>query len=100
MGSVLYFAQVTRYDICHAVNQLTRACSKPAVIPLTAVEHLLRYLKRHPDLVIVYKRGQFRMTGYTDAWFAANPDNLKSTSGFIVFYERRVHQRRGLRRSH
>ena len=45
VGSVLYSAQVTRYDICYAVNQLTRACSKPAAIHLTAAQHLLRYLK-------------------------------------------------------
>ena len=43
VGSVLYVAQVTRYDIYYAVNQLTRACSKPAAIHLTAAKHLLRY---------------------------------------------------------
>ena len=34
--SLLYLAQYTRYDLCYAVNQLTRACSKPAEIHTTA----------------------------------------------------------------
>ncbi len=83
VGSVLYLAQVTRYDICYAVNQLTRACSKPSTIHMTAAKHLLRYLKGSPDLAIIYKKGQFAMHGYTDASFAANPDNRKSTTGYL-----------------
>ena len=43
-GSLLYLAQCTRYDLCYAVNQLTRACSKPAEINMTAAKHALRYL--------------------------------------------------------
>ena len=44
-GSLLYLAQCTRYDLCYAVNQLTRACSKPAEIHMTAAKHALRYLR-------------------------------------------------------
>ena len=78
-GSLLYLAQCTRYDLCYAVDQLTRACSKPAEIHLTAAKHALRYLRGTTDLSIVYKRGRFRMVSYTDASFGANPDNRKST---------------------
>ena len=42
-GNLFYPAQCTRYDLCYAVNQLTRACSKPAEIRMTAVKHALRY---------------------------------------------------------
>ena len=73
-GSQLYLAQCTRYDLCHAVNQLTRACSKPAEIHMMAAKHTLRYLRGTTDLPMVYKRGQFRMVSYTDASFGANPD--------------------------
>ena len=83
-GSLLYLAQCTRYDLCYVVNQLTRACSKPAEIHMTAAKHSLRYLLRGTtDLPIVYKRGQFRMVSYIDASFGANPDNRKSTTGYI-----------------
>ena len=42
-GSLLYLAQCTRYDLCYAVNQLTRACSKSAGIHMTAAKHALRH---------------------------------------------------------
>ena len=56
-GSLLYLAQCTRYDLCYAVDQLTRACSKPAEIHMAAAKHALRYLRGTTDLPIVYKRG-------------------------------------------
>ena len=79
-GSLLYLAQCTRYDLW-----LTRACSKPAEIHMTAAKHALRYLRGTTDLPIVYKRGQFWMVSYTNASFGANPDNRKSTIGYLFF---------------
>ena len=84
-GSLLYLAQCTRCDLCYTVSQLTRACSKPAEIHMTAAEHALRYLRGTTDLPIVYKGGQFRTVLYTDASFGANPDNRKSTTGYLSF---------------
>ena len=84
-GSLLYLAQCTRCDLCYAVNQLTRACIKPAEIHITAAKYALRYLRGTTDLPIVYKRGQFGMVSYTDPSFRANPDNRKSTTGYIFF---------------
>ena len=84
-GSLLYLAQCTRYDLCYAVNQLTRACSKPAEIYMTTAKDALRYLRGTTDLPIVHKRGKFRMVSYTDASFGANPDNRKSTTGCLFF---------------
>ena len=64
-GSLLYLAQCTRYDLCYAVNQLTRACNRPAD------------LRGTPDLQITYRKGQLRLVSYTDASFGANPNNRK-----------------------
>ena len=86
-GSLLYLAQCTRYDLCYAVNQLTRTCSKPAEIHMTAAKHALRYLRGTTDLPIVYKRGKIRMVSYTDASFGANPDTPKSTTGYLFFLD-------------
>ena len=52
---------------------------------MVAAKHALRYLRGTIDLPIVYKRGQFRMVSYTDASFGANPDNRKSTTGYLFF---------------
>ena len=84
-GSLLYLVHCTRYDLCYEVNQLTRACGKPAEIHMTAAKHALRYLRGTTNLPIVYKRGQFRMVSYTDASFGANPDNCKSTTGYLFY---------------
>ena len=84
-GSLLYLAQCTRYDLCYAAHQLTRACNNPAKVHLTAAKHVLRYLRGSPDLPIVYKQGQFLLTAFTDSSFGANPDNGKSTTGYLFF---------------
>lgn len=43
-GSVMYLAQVTRYHIGYAVNQLVQAISKPSKAHMAAVKHVRRYL--------------------------------------------------------
>ena len=85
MGSLLYLAQCTRYDLCYAVNQLARACNRPAEVHMTAAKHVLRYLRGMPELPITYRKGQLRLVSYTDASFGANPDNRKSTTGYPFF---------------
>ena len=84
-GRLLYLAQSTTHDLCYAVDQLTRACSKPVEIHMTAAKHALRCLRGTTDLPIMYKRGRFRMVLYTDASFGANPDSRKSTTGYLFF---------------
>ena len=44
VGATMYLAQVSRYDILYAVNQLARGMSKPSKAHMGAVKHLLRYL--------------------------------------------------------
>ena len=85
IGSLLYLVQCTRYDLCYEVNKLTRACGKPAEIHMTAAKHALRFLRGMTNLPIVYKRGKFRMVSYPDASFGANPDNRKSTTGYLFY---------------
>ena len=80
----LYLAQVPRYDILYAVNQLARAMSKPSKADMGAVKHVLRYLAGSVNSPITYKRGGYKITTYTDANWGGNPDNDKSTSAYIV----------------
>ena len=48
--SMLNLTQCTRYDISHAVNQLTQACSKPARAHMTASKHALKVPQGTPGL--------------------------------------------------
>ena len=52
---------------------------------MTAAKHVLRYLRGTPDLPITYRKGQLRLVSYTGASFGANPDNRKSTTGYLFF---------------
>jgi len=53
---------------------------------MTAAKRLLSYLKGALDLAITYRKGNFGLTGYTDASFAANPDSRKSTTGYLFMF--------------
>ncbi len=84
VGSLLYLSRISRYDIAYSVLQLTRFTSKPSKIHLTRAKHCLRYLKGRPTLDIVYKRSNnFKLEGFADASFAAEPVKRRSTSGYI-----------------
>ena len=82
-GSLVLLGQCKRYDITCTVNQLARAMSKPSKLYMTASKHLLRYLKGNMSLAIMYQTGCFQLTGFCDASWENNPDNGKSTSGYL-----------------
>ena len=82
-GSLMFLSQCTRYDITYSVNQLPRAMSKPYKLHITAAKHLLRYLEGSMSLALTYRTGCFKMEGFCDASWGNNPDNGKSTSGYL-----------------
>ena len=75
---------MTQYDISYAVNQLSRAMSKPSKVHMGADKHLLRYRAGTVDFNITYKQGGFRLSAYSDVNWGNNPDNGKSTSSYIM----------------
>ena len=79
----MYLAQVSRYDILYAVNQLARGMSKPLKAHMGAAKHLLRYLAGSGDLLINYKQGEFKLAAFSDANWGNNPDNARSTPSYI-----------------
>ena len=83
-------AQVTRYDIGYAVNQLARGMSNPSKAHMAAAKHLLRYLTGTTDHVITYSQGGFQLTAFSDANWGNNPDNGKSASSYLISSSRMV----------
>ena len=61
-GSVMYLAQILRYDIMYSSGQLTRAMSRPAKVHMGAGKHLLCNLVGTTDFTIVYTKGGFKLT--------------------------------------
>ena len=85
-GSVMYLAQVTRYDIMYAINQLSKAMSKPSKAHMASAKRLLRLPSRDDGLCHHYKQGAFKLTSFVDAKWNNNPDHGKSTSSYLVFF--------------
>lgn len=87
VGSLMYIAIATRPDIAYAVGVLSRFSSNPGTAHWKAVKHLMRYLQGTKDLKLTYApdpNATSLFTTYSDADHAGDPDNRRSTSGFVV----------------
>ena len=84
VGSLLYLSTKTRPDIADAVGNVARFCSKPSVQHWKAVKRILRYLRGSVNYGLMYSQNQNNVAvGYSDADWAGDLDNRKSTSGYI-----------------
>ncbi|XP_060174266.1 secreted RxLR effector protein 161-like [Lycium barbarum] len=83
VGSLMYLS-ATRPDIMYAVNLISRYMEDPKEIHLLVAKRILRYLKGTMEFGLFYKMGdKSSLIGFTDSDFAGDPDDRKSTSGFV-----------------
>ena len=59
VGSLMYAMLCTRPDICYAVGVVSRYQSDPGEEHWIAVKHILKYLRRTRDYMLVYSSGSF-----------------------------------------
>jgi hypothetical protein len=88
VGGLRYLVH-TLPDICFAVNYLSKFMEAPTGEHWSAVKHLLRYVAGTKTLGCVYARQEgeeARLVGYSDADWAGDVDDRKSTSGMLFFY--------------
>src|SRR2546423_2093306 len=86
IGSLMFLAQYTRSDIAYAVSALSQFNKDPSIHHFRAVKHLLRYVQGTKDLSTVFNGNPSDLLiGYSDASYANNPDDRKSTSGILFF---------------
>ena len=83
VGSLMYAMLCTRPDICYAVGVVSRFQSNPGPEHWIAIKHVLKYLRRTRDYMLVYSGGDLSMLGYTDSDFQGDKDSRKSTSGSV-----------------
>ena len=69
MGSLMYAMLCTRPDICFAMGMVSRYQSNPRQGHWTAVKHILKYLRRTRDYMLVYQADDLLSVGYTDSDF-------------------------------
>ncbi len=86
IGSLIYLSIATRPDISYAVNQAAQAMQSPNEGDWQRVKRIFRYLKGTKSLKLKYLKNKEKeniTTGYSDASYAENRKDRKSTSGYI-----------------
>ena len=90
IGSLLYAAISTRIDISYIVARLSRYNSNPGQVHWSAAKRVVRYLKGNNQSKLFFKTNrnhkndELIVSGYSDSDWAADTDDRKSTTGYIV----------------
>ena len=82
----MYLAQITRYDIMYSNCPLARDMPRRSKVHMGAAKHLVRYLAGTTASTLVYKRGGFKLTAFSDSNWGNNAGNGKSTSCSIMMF--------------
>lgn len=84
VGSLLYLSTRTRADIAYAVGSVARFCAEPTKQHWMAVKRIMRYLNGTLELGMLYSEAEKKeCVGYSDADWAGDLNDRKSTSGYI-----------------
>ncbi|XP_058201268.1 uncharacterized mitochondrial protein AtMg00810-like [Rhododendron vialii] len=81
----LQYLTITRPDLSLAVNYACQHMHHPTIGHFKAVKRLLRYLKGTIDQGLSFSPGDFVLTGYSDADWAGNSVDRRSTTGYCMF---------------
>lgn len=88
IGSIMFAAQVTRPDVCFAVNTVSRFIQNPGKAHWIAVKRILRYLNGTANARLVFnKSGNSELIGYCDADWASDIDSRRSVTGYVFLYQ-------------
>ncbi|KAM1762795.1 hypothetical protein ACFX12_005393 [Malus domestica] len=81
----LQYLTFTRPDIAFSVHQVSQFMQNPMASHFTAVKRILRYLKGTVDVGLTYSRGDLDLHAFSDADWAGDPNDRRSTTGLVVF---------------
>ena len=83
MGILIYAMPCTRPNIYYSVGIVSQYQSNPGPKHWEAIKHVLKYLRRTKDYMLVYRCEDLIPIGYTDSTFQSNFDFKKSTSSCV-----------------
>lgn len=84
VGKLMYLMVCTRPDISFAVSVLSRYVTQPKEKHWRCMVQLLKYINSTKQLTLRYPcQGSVSLTGYSDSDHAGDPEDRKSTSGFV-----------------
>ena len=69
MGSLMYAMLCTRLDICYSIGIVSRYQSNPRPKHWEAVKHILKYLRRTRDCMLIYQCEDLIPVGNTNSDF-------------------------------
>ena len=72
-----------KLNFYYAVMIVTHYQSNPGLAYYNIVKHILKYLRRMRNYMLVYSSGDLNPIGYTDSDFQSDKDTRKSTSGSV-----------------
>jgi hypothetical protein len=83
----LQYLLLTRPDISFSVNRVCQFMSAPTDVHWGAVKRILRYLHATMDFGLRFsRRGSSLLSAFSDADWAGNPDDRRSTGGYVIFF--------------
>ena len=84
IGSLMYLMLGTRPDLAYAVGKLSRFCEDPQQKHWMAVKRVFRYIAGSKELGLKFDgHASLDLVGYSDADWAGDTKDRKSTSGFV-----------------
>ena len=82
--SLLYLSTRIRHDIAYAVSNVARFCSKPTMEYWKSNKHIMRYLNGTQNYGLLCDKEKVTdFIGYSDADWAGDLDDHRSTSGYL-----------------
>ena len=98
VGSIMYVATYTRFDVAHALAKASRLMHRASIKHIRGIARVMRYLVEHEDLALVYDGTQCmpggtpRIFAFVDSDYGGEPMHAtgekdlgrKSTSSIII----------------
>ncbi|KAL0541716.1 hypothetical protein IC582_021771 [Cucumis melo] len=99
VGSLIYLT-VTRPDIAYAVHIVSQFMAAPRTIHFTAVLRILRYIKGTLGPGLQFSsQSSLVLSGYSDADWAGDPTDWRSTTGYCFYLGDSLISRRSKKQS-
>ena len=82
----LQYVTLTRPDIAFAINQVCKFMQDLRSTHWIAVKRILHFLKGTITHGLHFCEGPLQFTAYSDANWAKDPDDRRSTSSYAIFF--------------
>ena len=85
VGMLLYAARLTRPDLSNSINLLGRFLEFPTKQQWIALCHVLEFIRSTKNMYLELRSNCDSVHAYSDADWAGDKNDRKSTSGHVVF---------------